>query len=280
MRKIRKVTILTIKGTTLLLLVLLFLSGCLTVNIRDSYRRLRYGVPAGVFLNDIPMERKLEEEVRFIVQALSREYLIRPRNAYLDPLSGEILPEQYGEKIDIQATVDLIMHSEPQTTHRPVLITLDPEITADILGNIRHRRGSFATGFGNGGRGENIRLAAQALHNYLLAPGEIFSFNEATGPRVPERGYKLAPIIVGGTVVPGYGGGVCQVSTTLYNAVLNAGLQVVQRFPHSRPVGYVPKGKDATVSNYLDFKFRNNTDRFILIKSSSYGYRLVVEIWD
>lgn len=275
----KKITILTIKGTTLLLLALLFVSGCLTVNIRESYKRLKYGVPAGVFLADIPMERKLEEEVFLIVQALNRDVMSRPRNAYLDSFSGEVLPEKYGMKIDIQATVDLIMNSEPHTVHEPVLITLDPEITGDILRKTRHRKGSYATGFGGGGRGQNIRLAAQALHNYLLAPGEIFSFNEATGPRVPERGYQLAPIIVGGTVVPGYGGGVCQVSTTLYNAVLNSGLQVVQRFPHSRPVGYVPAGKDATVSDYLDFKFRNNTDCFILIKTSSYGYRLVVEIW-
>ncbi len=276
----KKITILTIKGTTLLVLALLFVSGCLTVNIRESYMRLKYGVPAGVFLADIPMERKLEEEVLFVVESLNRDFMTRPRNAYLDPLSGEILPEQYGEIIDVRATVDLIMNSKPQTMHQPVLVTLDPEITGDILRNISHRRGSYATGFGNGGRGENIRLAAQSLHNYLLAPGEVFSFNGATGPREPERGYKLAPIIVGGTVIPGYGGGVCQVSTTLYNAVLNAELQVVERFPHSRPVGYVPRGKDATVSNYLDFKFRNNTDGFILIKSSSYGYHLVVEIWD
>lgn len=275
----RKVTILTINGTTLLLLALLFVSGCLTVNIRDSYMRLKYGVAPGVFLEGIPMEKKLEEEVTFLVQAFSRERQIRPRNAYLDPFSGEILPEQYGKKIDVQKTVNLIMNSSSHTTHNPVFIELDPEVTEDILRNICHRKGSYATGFGNGGRGVNIRLAAQSLHNYLLAPGEVFSFNGATGPREPERGYKLAPIIVGGTVIPGYGGGVCQVSTTLYNAVLNSGLQIVQRFPHSRPVGYVPPGKDATVSNYLDFKFRNNTDAFILIKTSSYGYRLVVEIW-
>jgi vancomycin resistance protein YoaR len=275
----KNITILTIKGTTLLLLTLLFVSGCLTFNIRESYLRLKYGVAKGVFLEGIPMERKLEEEVIDLVRALNRELLVRPRNAYLDQLSGEILPEQYGKKIDVQETVDLIMNSQPRMTIYPVLIDLDPEITADLLRNVCHRKGSYVTGFGNGGRGENIRLAAQSINNYLLAPGEVFSFNEANGPRVAERGYKLAPIIVGGTVIPGYGGGVCQVSTTLYNAVMNSKLQVVQRFPHSSPVGYVPPGKDATVSDYLDFKFRNNTDGLILIKSSSYGYRLVVEIW-
>ncbi|HHU76096.1 MAG TPA: VanW family protein [Firmicutes bacterium] len=275
----KNITVFTIKGTTLLLLVLLFASGCLTYNLRESYLRSKYGVAKGVFLKDISMGRKLEEEVTGLVEALCRESLIRPRNAYLDPLSGEVLPEQPGKKIDVQKTVELVMGSRPRTTVYPVIIDLDPEITADLLEGISQRKGSYATGFGNGGRGENIRIAALALHNYLLLPGEVFSFNRATGPRVAERGYKLAPIIVGGTIVPGYGGGVCQVSTTLYNAVLNSKLQVVQRFPHSRPVGYVPRGRDATVSEHLDFKFRNNTDGLILIKTSAYGYRLVVEIW-
>lgn len=99
-------------------------------------------------------------------------------------------------------------------------------------------------------------------------------------PRDAEHGYELAPIIVGNTVVPGYGGGICQVSTTLYNAVRQAGLEIVERYPHSLPVDYVPSGMDATVSNHLDFKFRNNTERFILIRTASYGYVLVVEIWD
>ena len=99
-------------------------------------------------------------------------------------------------------------------------------------------------------------------------------------PRDAEHGYRKAPIIVGDSVVPGYGGGVCQVSTTLYNAAKKAGLEIVERFPHSMPVDYVHLGMDATVSGYLDFKFRNNNNHYILIKTATQGYLLVVEIWE
>lgn len=276
----KKIHLLSIKGTTISLIMMLIMTGCLAFSIGDNYRRMRYGVARGVYLNDTPMEKKLEPEVYDYVFSIGRDYFVRPRNAYLDPFTGQMLPEIYGQKVDVEATVEMIMKAKPYTTHYPVIVPLDPEITLDIYRNIRTRKGSFMTGFGGGNRGHNIRLAASSLNNYLLAPGEVFSFNKATMPRDAEHGYKMAPIIVGGSVIPGYGGGVCQVSTTLYNAVKRAGLEVVERFPHSRPVGYVPKGMDATVSDYLDFKFRNNKDRFIMIKTSAYGYRLVIEIWE
>ena len=276
----KRIHLLSIKGTTISLIMMLIMTGCLAFSIGDNYRRMKYGVARGVYLNDTPMEKKLEPEVYDYVLSISRDYFVRPRNAYLDPFTGQMLPEIYGQKVDVEATVEMIMKAKPYTTHYPVIVPLDPEITLDIYRNIRTRKGSFMTGFGGGNRGHNIMLAASSLNNYLLAPGEVFSFNKATMPRDAEHGYKMAPIIVGGSVIPGYGGGVCQVSTTLYNAVKRAGLEVVERFPHSRPVGYVPKGMDATVSDYLDFKFRNNKDRFIMIKTSAYGYRLVVEIWE
>lgn len=276
----KKIHLLSIKGTTISLIMMLIMTGCLAFSIGDNYRRMKYGVARGVYLNDTPMEKKLEPEVYDYVFSIGRDYFVRPRNAYLDPFTGQMLPEIYGQKVDVEATVEMIMKAKPYTTHYPVIVPLDPEITLDIYRNIRTRKGSFMTGFGGGNRGHNIMLAASSLNNYLLAPGEVFSFNKATMPRDAEHGYKMAPIIVGGSVIPGYGGGVCQVSTTLYNAVKRAGLEVVERFPHSRPVGYVPKGMDATVSDYLDFKFRNNKDRFIMIKTSAYGYRLVIEIWE
>ncbi len=276
----RKTIVLIINSTVLSVLLLIILSGYLAFNFRDSYNRLRYGVSEGVCLENIPLQNMLEDEVTRLLEDLNRERFQRPRNAYLDSASGEILPEVSGRKIDVHVTGKLIMNAEPYETVFPVYIMLDPEITADVYRNINSRLGSFRTWYGGGGRGVNIRLAANSLNYYLIAPGEVFSFNAATGPRVPERGYRMAPIIVGGAVVPGYGGGVCQVSTTLYNAVLNAGLEVVERFPHSRPVDYVPRGRDATVSNYLDFKFRNNTDRFKMIWASSYGACLEISIWE
>lgn len=118
-------------------------------------------------------------------------------------------------------------------------------------------------------RTENLRLAAKALDGKLLAPGEPFSFNDSVGERTAEAGYKVAMIIEGDAYMPGLGGGVCQVSSTLYNAVLLADLEVLERHRHSLPVDYVPPGQDATVSfSVLDFRFRNNTDAYLLIRSS------------
>ncbi|TDA64489.1 MAG: vancomycin resistance protein [Clostridia bacterium] len=108
-------------------------------------------------------------------------------------------------------------------------------------------------------RTQNIKVAARSLDGRIVRRGEVFSFNLATGPRSKDRGYEDAMIVVEGMATPGVGGGVCQVASTLYNAVLRAGLPVVERHPHSRPVPYVPLGTDATVSqDRLDLRFRND----------------------
>jgi vancomycin resistance protein YoaR len=110
-------------------------------------------------------------------------------------------------------------------------------------------------------RSANVRLAAAAIDQVALAPGGVFSFNRQVGPRLPDSGYREAPVVVNGRLVPGVGGGVCQVSSTLYNAVLLADLDVVTRHRHSIPSAYVPPGRDATVAyDYFDFRFRNTRD--------------------
>ena len=119
---------------------------------------------------------------------------------------------------------------------------------------------SFTTYFNedNAPRVHNIRLAAQALSGTVLAAGESFSFNAGTGARTAERGYREAPIIREGEYIPGVGGGVCQVSTTLYNAALLAGLTVTEHHAHSLPVGYVEPSFDAMVSGgSCDLKLKN-----------------------
>lgn len=127
----------------------------------------------------------------------------------------------------------------------------------------------------------NVRLAAKALDGKLLAPGEQFSFNKSVGIRIAEAGYKEALIIQGNKFIPGLGGGVCQVSSTLYNVVLLAHLKVIERHPHSLPVSYVPRGKDATVSYpILDLKFKNSTDRYLLIRSFVEGNTLTFKLFE
>lgn len=274
-----KIVYIPIKTTIITIIALFLLASVTGWYYRDNLNRLQHGVARGVYLDHIPVERMLKREVRAIVEEESFNRLEKPRNAYFDPRTGQLLRETYGKTIDVQATVEMIMEGEADTVYSPVELILEPEITVEIYRELTARRGSFATWYGNGGRAENIRIAASYINNYLLAPGEVFSFNHVTGHNKHGRGYQPAPIIIGDSVVPGYGGGVCQVSTTLYNAVLYAELEIVERFPHSRPVGYVPVGRDATVSGHLDFKFRNSTNDFILIKGGGGGGSVYFEIF-
>ena len=102
---------------------------------------------------------------------------------------------------------------------------------------------------------------------YILQPGEVFSFNEAVGPRTYSRGFKDGYVISGGEYVPGVGGGICQCATTIFNATLYANLEVVERWEHSLKSSYVPLGRDATVFwGVQDYKFRNDYNTPIRIK--------------
>ena len=119
-------------------------------------------------------------------------------------------------------------------------------------------------------RVHNIRLLAEFLDGILLAPGEVFSFNKITGPRTIEKGFLLAPQIRNGRLVDAYGGGVCNVATTIFNTVFLGGYEIVDRKPHQFYISHYPAGRDATVDfGLVDFKFKNDTDSWILIKTSS-----------
>ena len=124
-------------------------------------------------------------------------------------------------------------------------------------------------------RNTNIRLSAEAINGKMVAPGETFSFNQATGQRTAAKGYKEATAISGGQTNPEVGGGVCQTSSTLFNAVAMANLEIVSRSPHAWPSSYIDKGLDATVNwPGLDFKFRNDTEWPVFIVAA-YGNRMV-----
>ncbi|NLG66096.1 MAG: hypothetical protein GX536_00115 [Actinobacteria bacterium] len=151
----------------------------------------------------------------------------------------------------------------PTETWAPRLTTLDAEMLQS-----RSVIASFTTYFSpaNRARVNNIAQVAATLDGRVIRPGEIFSFNEAVGPRTQAAGYDEAPVIDNGVLVPGVGGGICQVSTTLFNAVLLAGLPVVERWPHALFLERYPVGRDATVSyGSQDFRFRNDSDSVLLL---------------
>ena len=129
---------------------------------------------------------------------------------------------------------------------------------------------SYTTYFARevGGRCENIRLAAARLDGIALQPYGEFSFNGAVGPRTAENGYQTAKVIVQGEFVDGIGGGVCQVSTTLYNAALLSGLTVLEYHAHSLRVGYVPPSRDAMVTAYSDLRLYNPHAETVYIRAA------------
>lgn len=156
-----------------------------------------------------------------------------------------------------------------------------PQVLEKDLIVIQDLIGEYSTTFNSAvsGRSENIKLASNSINNTLLMPDEEFSFNKSTGPRSVEAGYKEAPVIISGELVPDTGGGVCQVSTTLYQAAVRSDLEIIARRNHGLPVNYVPLGQDATVAyGYIDFKFKNNKNHPIYIESFIKGNRLFVKI--
>lgn len=147
-------------------------------------------------------------------------------------------------------------------------------ISNEVVDSINVVVKSFSTNFsaGNLNRSNNIRVAAGSLSGKVLLPGEVLSYNETVGRRTPKAGYKPAGVYANGRHEVDYGGGICQVSTTLFNAAALANLEIVSRQNHSMPVPYVPLGRDATVDyNGIDFKIKNSYDTPIAISSEVHG---------
>ena len=124
----------------------------------------------------------------------------------------------------------------------------------------------------------NIKLALKSLNNVVVKSGQEFSFNKVVGKRTEERGYKKALVIFKGRYEEGVGGGVCQVSSTLYNAWLLAGLDVIQVKAHTLPASYVDLSRDATVSEYIDLVLRNPLDSDITIKTEFNENEITIKI--
>lgn len=260
--------IITVSIQLLMLAILFLLFLFFLPRIIDYGERLLYGVEKGVYVEDFLVERLHRREVEQILLTLSKRRSRLPENAYLIKEDGEIMDDVPGRVLALEETVEEVFSAPPHTRVELILEEVPAYITGDLLRSLTHVLASFSTAAGGGnGRLHNILLSTEALNNTLLLPGEVLSFQETVGPPVPDRGYQLAPIIVGGEVVPGYGGGICQTATTLYNAALLAELEIVERHRHSMPIDYVPPGMDATIAyDSLDLKIKNNQATPIIVK--------------
>lgn len=186
-----------------------------------------------------------------------------------------VTPGQEGRSLDI-ATLSASIQQAVSTGVFPIVVqatitTSQPTVTEDSLRQNVQKIVTFSTPFsGSADRTANLVLGAQKLNGTVIKAGDTFSFNDVVGPRDEARGWKKAATIVNGSrFEDDYGGGICQVSTTLYNAILKADLKITKRSKHSIPSNYIEEGLDATVSyGSLDFKFLNNTDYPVYIFSN------------
>lgn len=200
-----------------------------------------------------------------------------------------ITDSQTGKKIDLEASVEVIESHlnkewESQSTATIELVTVldEPDVTREQLEQIQDVLGTFRTFFGTGtsNREKNIINATSRINGAVLLPGEELSASEAMGENTEANGYLPAGSYLNGQVVQSLGGGVCQVSTTLYNAVLLSELEITQRYAHSMLVDYVKPSMDAAIAEgYKDLKFKNNTDAPIYIEGYISGGNVVFTIY-
>ena len=231
---------------------------------------------------DIPVISKIPDEIN--LERIRNEIYKEPQNASYD--EEKSLLKTHVNGVDFKITIDEAKEIIKENSNEyviPLEITI-PDITTEKLGEeaFPQKLAYYSTRYdaSNINRSTNIELACKAIDGKILLPGEIFSFNGIVGPRTKAKGYKLAGAYSAGELIESYGGGVCQVSSTIYNAVLYANLEIIERYNHSAVVSYVDAGRDATVSyGSRDFKFKNSRSYAIKIKASAQNGILTMEIW-
>lgn len=207
---------------------------------------------------------------KFNVDELHRQIISEPADAAykVENSTLTLIPHTVGRQIDRILLTDITAELDQSENSERVLPVafINPNVTSDMATSLLFRdelttaSSYFSTATQNGkNRGFNMGLAVDKINNMILAPGQEFSFNQVVGPRDLDHGFKIAHVYSAGKIIDGVGGGICQVSSTMYNAVLLADLTVVERRNHSFTVGYVPLGQDATAYyGGTDFRFLNS----------------------
>ncbi|WP_044879714.1 VanW family protein [Paenibacillus sp. IHBB 10380] len=235
-----------------------------------------YTIPGVALVDDI--------KVNVLMDDLDKQVYRAPSNAVIDG-GGRIISEKIGRQLNrtkFKEQVYSYIFEGSFTTLDVPLRNVHPRVDSELLESIMAKKiGNYYTYYNanNKNRSQNIGLAAKAINNVVIFPEETFSFNTVVGKRTKEKGYLRAPIIVRGEASEDIGGGICQISSTLYNAVDRAGLEIIQRYSHSKNVPYVPPGRDATVSWYgPDFSFKNKYNQPILIRAFAHGGQVSIMI--
>ena len=259
-----------------------------TYNVEDIVNEaLAYGKDKGVFAKNSLIKGKdeinLDANISFDEEALLafenkvlEEVNIEPKNASIQISSGNIsvTPEVSGKTIDKEELHNKLIENINGDPNQEVELTFElveqeAKIKADDLNKITGQISSYSSSYVNTGDGrvKNMEIAANTINGTIVMPGEEFSYNALIGDTTPEKGYEKANTYVGNEIVPDYGGGICQVSTTLYRAVMRANIRSTERMNHSLTVSYSEPGLDATVANpYIDYKFVNTYDFPIYIQ--------------
>ncbi len=215
----------------------------------------------------------LEENVDELNQEAVNYGLTRENGEFV------IIDGQNGLEVNVEASVRVIVDYfsegwQDDTDIELVVEVTEPEGTAEDLEKVQDVLGTYSTDYSSSasGRKQNVANGASRINGTVVYPGETFSVYEAVSPFDAENGYALAGSYENGTTVETYGGGICQVSTPLYNAVIRAELEIVERYGHSMIVGYVDPSADAAIAGtYKDLKFTNNTDAPIYIEGVTDG---------
>ncbi len=246
----------------------------------DHLERDLKGVKPGVTMAGQEMGGLLATEVGQVLHELALKHYRLPVEPRIDRSSGQIIVEQPGCLLDLAQAQKMILSAAAGEQLQLPLLPISPEHSSADIADAQQIIGSYQSWVGGSHeRYTNIAMASQGINHILLWHNEQFSFNKVVGPRSPERGYLPGPIFLMGEDAVDYGGGVCQVASTLYNAACAAELSIDERHGHSREIHYVPPGKDATVSyGTLDLRFTNNRDGPVIIRSGLDGRRLWVNI--
>jgi vancomycin resistance protein YoaR len=248
--------------------------GALLAEARDPQSAMRRAAPLGAPLTlPIPVTLRRDSSLAALFK-LKDELDRAPLDARFDLETKRLLPEQAGLWIDVYGTLagldDAVARGTPEVRAsfdgqpaRLATSQMGGVSFGEVLGWFETR---YATDKKHEARTFNLRLAASKLDGHVIPPGETFDFNDVVGPRDEANGYKVAPVIAQGELVDGIGGGTCQIAGTLHGAAFFAGLDIVERHPHTRPSFYIKMGLDATVVYpTITLRLRNSFDHPVVL---------------